>query len=304
LSAVVLGAVGWSLSHQWRAVHRDLDTVRAGWLVAAGLVGLASVAVTVLSWQEALRAAGAQLPLRPAARVFYVGQLGKYVPGSVWPLLAQMELGRRYAVPRQLMAVGGLLQLALSVLVTGALGLLVLPFVGGLPTWELALVVAAVVGGALVLLPPVLDRLLGLTLRLLRRPPMTVGIGARQTLASIGWAGVAGVGLAAQADLLARGLGADAAGTLLAGGALLLGVALGVLVVPVPAGAGVREATIVLVMHGHLGTAEATALALLSRLLLALADVSLAAAGWAVGRWGRPPAAPTTQAVGDRPIPG
>jgi hypothetical protein len=34
------------------------------------------------------------------ARILFLGQLGKYLPGSVWPVLAQMELGKTYRVPR------------------------------------------------------------------------------------------------------------------------------------------------------------------------------------------------------------
>ena len=37
---------------------------------------------------------GSPLPLAVARRVFLLAQLGKYLPGSVWPVLAQTELGR------------------------------------------------------------------------------------------------------------------------------------------------------------------------------------------------------------------
>ncbi len=39
---------------------------------------------------------GSPLPPAGSLRVFFLGQLGKYVPGSVWPAVAQMELGRDY----------------------------------------------------------------------------------------------------------------------------------------------------------------------------------------------------------------
>ena len=32
--------------------------------------------------------------------VFLVGQLGKYVPGSIWAYVLQMELGKRYGIAR------------------------------------------------------------------------------------------------------------------------------------------------------------------------------------------------------------
>ena len=61
-------------------------------------------------------------------RVFYLAQIGKYLPGAVWPFVAQMELGKALGVPRQRSAVAGLLFVGLHC----ATGLLVasatLPF--------------------------------------------------------------------------------------------------------------------------------------------------------------------------------
>ena len=37
----------------------------------------------------------------PGLRVFFLAQIGKYVPGSVWVFVAQMELGRSLGVPRR-----------------------------------------------------------------------------------------------------------------------------------------------------------------------------------------------------------
>jgi len=34
------------------------------------------------------------------SRIFFVGQLGKYLPGSLWALLVQMELSRKAGIPR------------------------------------------------------------------------------------------------------------------------------------------------------------------------------------------------------------
>ena len=45
----------------------------------------------------------------PAAGMFFVGQLGKYLPGSVWSVLAQAEIGARLHIPRSRTAVVGLI---------------------------------------------------------------------------------------------------------------------------------------------------------------------------------------------------
>jgi hypothetical protein len=34
-----------------------------------------------------------------AARIFFLGQLGKYLPGRVWGVVTHVDLGRRAGVP-------------------------------------------------------------------------------------------------------------------------------------------------------------------------------------------------------------
>src|SRR5690606_35487272 len=83
------------------------DEVAAGFreltpaMVAASLAAvLGALLGAMLTWRTLLADLGTRLPVRSAARVFFVGQLGKYIPGTVWPLIAQMEMGRDLGVPR------------------------------------------------------------------------------------------------------------------------------------------------------------------------------------------------------------
>jgi len=70
-------------------------------LGAALAAVLGGIVATFLCWREVLADLGGRLPLAAGARVFFLGQLGKYLPGSVWPVMAQMELGRDYQVPER-----------------------------------------------------------------------------------------------------------------------------------------------------------------------------------------------------------
>lgn len=287
LVALLAGALIWSLAGQWRQVGRELGRLPGAALLAAGAFSLAATLAYLPAWRAALAAVGAPIPARQGARVFFVGQLGKYLPGSVWPLLAQMELARG-RVSRDRVAIGALLQLALSVLVLSLLGLAAVPLAARLPAAARAAILAAAAGGLVVVWPPVLTRVLAVLLRVLGRPPLGQQVPGGALLRSAGWSALAALALAGQAAALARGMGTGPRDSLLAGAALLLSLAAGILVVPVPAGAGVREGVLVLLLHGRLGLAEATALALLSRLLLTGADGVLAALGAWWGRAGRP----------------
>ena len=67
--------------------------------LAAWALVLGGIYATFRSWRAVLADLGATLPHGGAMRVFYLGQLGKYLPGTVWPAVTQMRLGRDYRVP-------------------------------------------------------------------------------------------------------------------------------------------------------------------------------------------------------------
>ena len=80
--------------------RRDLATAfrEIGWdalAVSAAFSLLGTVSLLGL-WLSVLRGLGALVPLGEAWRVFFISQLGKYLPGLVWPALVQMEAGPRW----------------------------------------------------------------------------------------------------------------------------------------------------------------------------------------------------------------
>lgn len=88
-------------------------------LVASGLLVVAGLVAQMLSWRALFAGRGSNLPsLRASAQIYYIGQLGKYVPGSVWAVVAQSELGAEHRLSRSRSAVVALGALAVLV-VTG-----------------------------------------------------------------------------------------------------------------------------------------------------------------------------------------
>jgi hypothetical protein len=116
LAVVVLVAVVLALFQTWDDVSTSLTAVSPAALVACVLLGLGPPACTMLGWRAVLRDLGSPLPIPPAAGIFFVGQLGKYLPGSVWSVVAQAEMGARLHVPRRRSAVVGILSIGLAVL--------------------------------------------------------------------------------------------------------------------------------------------------------------------------------------------
>lgn len=262
-------------------LERTPPAALAGSLVAS-LVGLLASAMV---WRALLTDLGSRLSLRAALHVFFLGQLGKYVPGSVFAVAAQMELGRDQGVPRSRTGTASLLFMGVLV----AAGLLVaaatLPFVSPHALDSYGWVLVALPVGLLLLAPPVLTRLVAVALRVLRRVPLEQPLSARGIGAALGWALVMwaayGVHLLVLVRAQPRHEGPDL--LLLCLGGYALAWTVGFLVVVAPAGGGAREAALVVALAPVLDRPGALAVALISRALMTIGDLLLGVAA-AVGR--------------------
>jgi uncharacterized membrane protein YbhN (UPF0104 family) len=272
--ALLVAALALALVDQRDALGDSLDQV-SPLALAAALVSLGvGLVFSMLSWRAVLAELGSPLPVTQAGRIFFVGQIGKYLPGSVWPLLTQAQLGKRAGVPRSRMVTGGLVALAMSVATGLIAGLLC---VGTLlhdqgRAYLIALLVLlpfALAG----LHPKVLNALLAKALQLARRPPLDRPLSARGVLVPVLLLLACWAMFGLQAWLLVRDIGGDGISALpLAIGSFALASTLGLLFIIAPAGAGVREGVLVLGLAPVLSTGQALTVAVLSRLVATVAD--------------------------------
>lgn len=286
---VAVGLALWALVSRWSEVVQALGRLDLGLVTAAAAVTAVQLMVTGMVWRALLADLGSPLPLPLAARVFFVGQIGKYVPGSLWPVVMQAELARDHGVPRRRTASATLVMLLLGAATALMVALVSAPFVPqvghGRYTWLLLLVVPLVVALHPRLLGPVLDRLLGvLGGEPLEHPPSATG-----TAIATGWALASWLGAGLQVWLLGGALGAPLTWRTLAlaVAGYAFAWAAGLLVVVAPAGVGAREVVLIAVFGPVLGDAGAVlVLVLASRVLFTLADLTAAGLAWAAG--GRP----------------
>ena len=274
----LLVALALSVHSQWGAVRHDLARLPIIDVVAAVVLAVAATGAAMLAWRAMLADLGSPLPLSPAVRIYALSQLGKYVPGSVWPVLAQMELGRAFHIPRLRSATAFLLALLASLLTAIAVGgLLALTS----PGWGRALAVLPL--ALLALHPRVLVPLTQLLGRVLRRPAVSEPPSLRGVARCIGWLLVQWLCLGVGTAIMAHGLGAHVSFTRVSA-AVALSWAAGLAAIPVPAGAGVREGVLTFLLSSSVGSGRALTLALLGRLALTLADAAAAGLGALVGR--------------------
>lgn len=284
LVAVLVAGFAWALTGRWDDVVTSLREQRPSVLLGSLSLCLVAVFMSFLLWRGVLAALGSRVPLRVAARIFFVAQLGKYLPGSLWPVVAQMRLGHQAGLPRQRMGLAFVLTLGLSVGWGVLVGLVAAPAVfaaagDGDASWAWGVLLVLIVPLVVVLLlPRPLNAVLAFLLRVLRRPGLEQPVTGRQIAAASGWTIVFWFVFGLHVWLLAKGLGADGLQALpLTVGGFALAFSLGPLLVVLPAGAGVREAALVVMLLPVLGVAEATAVALTSRGLLMITDALLAA---------------------------
>ncbi len=84
-----------------RSPTRCRRRTRSGWSSAV-VSGLLAMALLGLNWLGIVRHGGSPAPWRRGLAWFFVGQLGKYVPGGIWPIVGQAELAHRDRTPRSL----------------------------------------------------------------------------------------------------------------------------------------------------------------------------------------------------------
>lgn len=282
---VALGFGAAFVKSHWTETRAALETLGPGPVIVALAFGALGQVTAMLSWRTLLADLGYALPYRSAARVFYVSQLGKYIPGSVWQLAAMVELGRQHRVPRKDLAVSGVVALLVSVVTAGLFGglLLLLGGVDEAKHWLWAAPLALVVGVA-VLHPRVAVPVVNAALRLIKRQPLERPWTEVGMLKVAGWQTLTWLLLGLQCWALVWGLGASAGHSLFAAvGGFDVAYALGTLFLPAPAGAGVREAVLGVLLAGQLDSGGVVVAVLLSRVLLAVLDVAFGLAAAAIG---------------------
>jgi len=280
-----------------RAVRRDQETIRdalemaeLGWLALGLLLAAVAMVAIAVPWRDVLDVLGARLPTRQVVSRYFVGELGKYVPGGVWPVLGRGELARRAGVPRPAAYGSVLLSLAALYLAASMVVVAGLPAVlGGRGSAVLA-PLALLPVGVLVLHPRAVGAMASVLRRVLRRP-LDVVIPSWGTSVLLvvryvpAWLAVGGATWA-----VARSLD-PGAGVLDVGTAAVLSWIVGFVAVPVPGGVGVREAAFVAAV-GSLDPGVAAVVAVVARILFVLVDTAGAAVGSLVMRRSTAPPAP------------
>lgn len=289
LAAAVVWYAFRALGGQWDDAAAGLQTLDIGWgwIAAASLVVVLTYLLLIETWRKMLTAWSAHLPFGVASRIWFVSNLGKYVPGKIWSIAAMSMMARDNSVSP--VAAAGSSILIQIVTITAGIGVVLAT---GAQTVDRPVVARFVVVALLAciaatpfMLPNIARRAARLIGRDITVPPMKSGaIWAAFVRATVAWIGY---GIAFQ--LFVKGVLGNAAGATTSYIAVYAAsYIIGFLALFAPGGAVVREGAMVagLLRLGLSGEADALTIALASRLWLTVLELVPGLAYLAIGRRG------------------
>ncbi|WBC14832.1 lysylphosphatidylglycerol synthase domain-containing protein [Micromonospora sp. WMMA1998] len=266
--AVVLGVIGWQLWSRRSDLVAGVAAVGAARCLLATALALAGLWLGMLGWHTLLAGVGVPVALRPATRLYFVSGLAKYLPGGLWPAVAQADLARSLNLPATRLAVTFLGSVVVSVLAGLAVGLpALLPLVGA----AIPVSVLVATGALAALLATVVHR---------RRQRFGLAIPGRSMLVAFALTAAGWMITGLHVVVLAGALGVPARSAPLLIGAFALATVAGMVAVVLPAGIGARDGVLLAMLVGVVGPAGGLTVVVLSRALMTCADV--VAAGVAV----------------------
>jgi len=271
IALIAIYLLARTLAKEWPTISSSLETANRGLLALAFLFSILGMMGLAVLWRQCLSVFGAPFPLPRVTAWYFAGELGKYLPGGIWPVVGRGELATRGGVTRTVAYASTLV--SLGVMCIGAaltLGLLspIVVIQAGKPGPELLLVLLAPLG-IIAVHPAVFGRFLKLINRTTK---------GRFTLQAAPWRKMLGlilvsvpgwVAVGVASVLVAQALGFDHQSARVAFAAIAAWI-IGFLAVPVPAGAGIRE--LVFVWLSGLPAAEATSVAAVARVMLIIVD--------------------------------
>ena len=262
--------VARTLVTRWDDVRESFSRVDLLPLVASVLVGQLAMTLIGAVWVHLLQSRGHHAPRRRAMSWYYVGQLGKYVPGGIWPIVGRAELAVRGGVAR-----GDAYKATGYSLVSTYAAAATVVGIGSIASWTypvvgLVVAVGVTVGWFALGSARLLARVTGGVARISGR---TIAVPPRHEFFALTALHVPSwILMSLSTSITAHAFGARIGVTHMLFITSLSWLA-GFVVVGVPGGIGVRESIFTALAGGTIGTPVAVSLALVSRVVFISVDL-------------------------------
>ena len=275
------------LVHDWGQVADLVGHASQGWLGFAFVCAAIAMTVMAWTWADALRVMGGHMRRSQSIAWYYVGEIAKYLPGSIWAAVGRGELARRRGVPAPQAYPSVFLSLIALYLAAVLSAAVLLPFnlAHSRDAGPALLLLLGVPIGLAALHPKVIGGVIALAERLTKKSiPISVPAWRDTVLLVLRYV-PAWVGICLSTWAVAVALPGVDAPLLRLSLATVLSWTAG-FVTPTPGGAGVREAVFIAV--SGLASGPAVAVAVTARIMFVIVDVLGALLGLAFsGRAGK-----------------
>jgi hypothetical protein len=250
--AALAALLGWALVTN-RDQLADLLRVDRPWLLGAALLtSFGQLALSASFWVRALAALDQRCGWWTVLGVTARSIPARYAPGSVWYAASRVGMLRSMGVGMRALSVTTLLESVLTVIVSLSVGAVLLGLAGRLPGDRLASV-AWTLALAVLVSPPVLNRVLAWVARRRGPPGGAPGLSWRDYRALVAWMVAFWLLSALTFTLHLLAFGLDLPGPLAIAGVFLVAWAIGFLTPIAPQGAGAFELVFVTLLTGTAG---------------------------------------------------
>lgn len=284
-AAIVLMIAGFllrTLYVSWgEIVAYDWDLDYLALIIAISLM-LCAAAFYAYLWKLVLERLGTTLSYRKSYRIFFLSQLGRYIPGKIWSILGLVYLSQKEGVSEVVSGASVVLQLLLQVVSGIMVFAITLPFWHGtdLKT-DLYVLFFFFLPGLLLLHPAVVNRGLNLALRLTGQPRMELRWGYGYLLGQLGLWGVFWlVNGVAYYFLIGSIYSSSLPLVPVLAGIFAVAWVAGFLNLLTPAGLGTMEVTLVFLLSFYFPVHVATIIALWTRVARTAVDLISAGIAW------------------------
>ncbi len=267
-----------------RSIHTNWQQVRDfPWQFDFPLLALAALFsstwffIRTWIWVQLLREVREHVPYLPAFRVFMISEVARYVPGKIWQYVSRVYLARKYMIPPALTLTTALVELLMVMVAAGGITLATAARI--LPAIQQeyrSLFVLALLAAVALVHPKSLKLWSRLLAKFLRQEwvPFDVRYSHLVSILAaslVTWL-LSGFGFALFVEALTRGTEGRVVQLISINAASWL---IGLLAVMVPAGVGVREGVMTLLLSSVLPHPTAAIIAIASRLWVTLIEVLL-----------------------------
>ena len=304
LIAAVLLAVGWRLWALWQEVQAQQATdtplrFHPGWLAVSAVTFALGAGCYAMFWRTLLHGAGLPASWLPTLRAYYVGTVGKYIPGKAWVILLRVGLLPRLADQRFRTSLTVVYETSAQMAVGAGVAAICLGISQPGRWWWWVGAAGISVTLLTTLHPAVFGRLARMAAVPFRAAGRDSDLALRYhtlvrggLLIVAGWL-LAGLSLAAVLHSLGAAFRSPS-DVLTVVGAASLATAAGFLVLFMPSGLAVREGIMIELLAPGFGVVPAAAAALIVRLVWTITEVLLAG-GWYLAHRGEAEPIPTAE---------